>query len=322
MAKKRHKTKQRQHTVPRIYLARFAGTDGRLCVFDKPTGKLFQNTAENLTREEYFYDTDDSENQQVEDWFATEIETELGRDLAHFDEQIHRVRVTSIDGQVGIVGRLGIPFQIRASIAHGMILQHLRTRASRSDTDQAMRTALAGLGRLTARAELGYDPGPLDVSFHEYFLPQQQRKMFADPEWVTVATKVMRYPMAVLLAEHGRRFYTSDNPVIMYHADESPGWLLPDVELYFPLSPNTVLAFCNSARFEPLDDCLLRIESSLVDFLNARQVVSANRQVYCSAPDWGVVKDTLAKFPQLAKTDRPRMRIDMPDWFGDAKAKR
>lgn len=314
------KEKRNQHTVNRAYLERFAGDDAHLYVFDKPTKKEFRRSARALTCEDYFYDVDDSSGQPIEDWFATTIEPRLMADLRHLDDAALRVRASTIGNTDRFLGRLWIPADIRASLAYAVILQDLRTTTARSDMLQAARTAIVGMGRLVAFAETRRDPGPLDVDFGEYYGAQNHAKLFLDSEWTDTARTVMDYPMAVLLSEPGWHFHTSDSPVILYNPfDECSGWLVPEVEIYFPISPSMALAFCNTARFSPCNDLLIRVNPEFVDFLNARQVLNSNRQVYSSVPNWEIVKSTLEIFPDLGRVNRPRTQVDVPDWFGDCK---
>jgi hypothetical protein len=241
-------------------------------------------------------------------------------DLRYLDDAALRVRASAIGNADPFLGRLWIPTSIRASLAYAAILQDLRTTTARSDMLQASRTAIAGIGRLVAFAETRRDPGPLEVDFGEHDGAQKHANLFLDPEWTDTARTVMNYPMALLLSEPGSYFYTSDSPVILYHPfGDSPGWLVPDIEIYLPISPNTALTFCNTPRFSPCNDLLVRIEPDFVSFLNARQVLSSNRQVYSSVPNWEIVKSTLEIFPELGRVDRPRMQVDVPDWFGDRK---
>ncbi len=241
-------------------------------------------------------------------------------DLRHLDDAALKVRASSIGNADPFLGRLWVPDDIRASLAYALILQDLRTTTSRSDMLQAARTAIAGIGRLVAFAETRRDPGPLKIDFDEYHGAQKHAKLFLDPEWMDIARMVMHYPMAVLISEPGWQFYTSDSPVILHHPfDECTGWLVPDVEIYFPISPTTAITFCNTARFSPCNDLLIRVDTDFVEFINAKQVLNSNRQVYSSVPNWDIVKSTLELFPELGRVNRPRTQVDVPDWFKDRK---
>ena len=313
------------HYVPRFYLSRFADAKGRLWVLDKPTGKKFRTTVENLACVNHFYEL-----------------PELAK--AGLDANLLEKQFSGVEGQAAAVlasvgdvqrGKKIDAFEDRASrssFALFLVLQILRT-------PEARRVLLDFLRFLVA----GNSSAPR--------LPQseaEERSLHADVLWhdTHVRRLVRRVSEMIWFVgynESDALFLTSDNPALEKSGDHR-GWVVnslvtsvifegvrdPSDNIVFPLSPRLVL-YCYDRKGNPKMTRLgntvtpVPFTSDMVNHENSGQVGMSSRFVYSTDGDFSFAEEFIRDQPWVQDPERARFAdrknpYEASDTTNDAKA--
>lgn len=316
-------TTQLQHYVPRFLLRRFgSGKKNRLHVFDKHTDTTFVSTAAKLAAKNNFYDFEFMGAPMT-------AESILGRFESMASEHIERIvknRRLSINDP-----------DERAELAAFFAIQMVRTPAVQ-----------ATHGDIFTRMEawLRAEGAP-----QEFFAPDPAVGEGENAERALMARNICNAPMdygpaliekdwLLLQTDDKHPYLIGDHPLTMHNMVERKGRgnlgiAVEGIELYFPFSPELVLAiWCPShcqalmdgiERFERLEatnsnaarnfanarnEALeiisavqtgepLRSKPENVEFFNSLQISTAERFVFSSNSDFSIVKEMIQTNPEL-----------------------
>lgn len=271
---------RKQHTVSEFYLAGFADQRGRLAVRMRNGHEGLSAIAKATVHNEFYtYYTDDGErNQDIEDWFATEIEAPVAKIL----RRLRAGDQPSIDD---------VP-----SIARFVTTSMLRTATVRSYMEQIDERIgpLILLSHAATRADINLldkTPDELEllrsVARHALDnLPHDQRDRVrgrlrtllrkSDDIAQTLTTWTWR-------CEHASEpaFITADAPVATLDALQDGGWhgiVPPGSPVFMPISPTHLLV----GDPAPLANTPLATSFELVEMVNTTLAKSAHLAVFKS----------------------------------------
>lgn len=319
-----------QHYVPRFLLRRFGtGKKDRLHVYDKHSGNRFVLAAKKAAAENNFYDFQfDGENLTIEPGLAA-LESKAAAVISKIITR-RQLDLSSIEE--------------RATLSQFFAVQAVRTRAA---LEQWRHMGLLLKDRLQ---EWG-------VKHTDLFEEEDPRLGDEEnQERVFIAKSILRAPedygpyiaaKTWLLLETDRKhpYIIGDHPLVLHNMRDTGsrgniGFAVEGIELYFPLSPNLVLAMWCATHEQMLRDGMQKlagqsIKSTLfrdlyptayegvagmvraIDsgqpwqgtpdntlFFNSLQVLSAERFVFSANGEFSLVDDMIRKNPAMRRGRR------------------
>lgn len=295
-----------QHYVPRFYLRGFVSQKQKIWCFDKVSGKSFQSSILNLANENYFYDFDENDREQLVEKHLGEIETRFAPHLARLLKSLHEQKFSFLDPVV------------RSEICMYMVYQILRTREYRQEMSQMFEQMTQGI----------LDKGWMDI--HEI----KQRGIYTSPSNIKnmqsrsilgLDKRSIKEELYQVLNSHiwiifenrtDQFLYCSDHPVVKVPHLHSPyysmsGYQSQGIEINFPLSPFYCLGLFDRSQFfqyEKSENSLLPLENpDNIIYFNALQVKNSYRQVYSYSEDFDIAQLVLKNQPFYADTLRKRV---------------
>jgi len=284
------------HYVPRFYLARFVDSTGRLWVFDKTTGRVFETTPNKIAGENRFYDVDDLRTIGADPQL-------LEKQLADIESEVYKITENWLY-LLETKGAVKIPQINREVFSLFMALQLARTAEARIILVQFAKE-LQRIGELNKE----YDPEKDARGLHTQLL--------WDKESVDVTTKKIADCIWIFAKnDSGQSFYTSDNPALVKSLD-SRQWLLgsdvfePGMYIVYPLSPIWIL-YCKDrqpwsklAKFDGLASPV-GFTKDMANHENSGQVGRATRFIVSNLPDFEFAREYLGDYPVHRDPDRKR----------------
>lgn len=293
---------KRQHHVPQLLLKHFCaeGSD-RLWVFDKHTGKVWQQAIRKIGHEKYF-----NEAPLGDGWFVS------------YDEKFQHVE----DKAAPVLAKLNVGTTIyplkkmdSALLCYFVAFQYLRTPAFFSSCKQSIEEIrrLFPDGQIpeTIKKQVGplTDDAAKRVSLDCIFgIAEQIVNVLVPKAWI------------MHKAHASRTFYISDAPVALHNdiTDEfrgTIGFAVPGIEVYMPISATALVgAYCPTllqdvGSVEPFRTALktgqrIPCDMANMDFFNSLQVVNAERFVYCRDDDFELARGVLQINPEARKPKR------------------
>lgn len=288
-------TKTNDHYVPQSLLRNFANENGKLCVFDKWTGKVFRPSTRNIASELGYNDYlhDDGTVESFEDVLTSKEQPGAIAEIVS-SKSIACLQDSSM----------------RVSFARFVAIQVLRTRMTRiwmEQIDDAMAAKLeteflngTSIRRTPTQIQ---NESIVQLALAEELLPQLLNK-----QW--------------LLAEAapGTSYLISDNPVVRQNIeiDElrgNSGFACPGIQIFLPLSPSCVLmlvcpTLIEAMRRVPLGSDFIRdfdaggcvpSTKESMDYCNSLQVVQSSRFVIGEECNFTLAREILREFPDLKK---------------------
>ncbi len=293
---------KRQHYVPKLLLRHFcAGGSDRLWVFDKHTGKVWEQAIRKIGHEKYFN------------------EAPLGNGwVVSYDEELEYVEnkaapvLAKLNVGTSIYSLKAVEF---ALLCYFVAVQHLRTPAffswNKQFNEEIRRLCPDGQIPETIKKQVGpLTDGvakrcSLDCIFD---FAEQIANVLVPKAWIMHKA----YPT--------RTFYISDTPVALHNdiKDEfrsTIGFVFPGIQVYMPMSATALLgAYCpilfrEVGGVEPFRTARetgepVPCESANMDFFNSLQVVNAERFLYCRDDDFELAKRVLQNHPEARKPKR------------------
>lgn len=316
-------TTQLQHYVPRFLLRRF-GSDkkNRLHVFDKHTDATFVSAAAKLAAKNNFYDFEFMGESMTVEAILSRVESKAGEHIAHIVDN-RQLNINDPDER----GELAVFFAIQMVRTPAVLATH-------SDIFKRMEVWLRANG---APQEFfapdhavgeGENAGRAMMARNILNAPMDYAPALIDKDWLLLQTN-NKHPYLI-----------GDHPLIMHNMVKQEGRgnlgiAVEGIELYFPLSPELVLAIWCPSHLQALLDGIQRFDriagvsaSSMkdfasvknealeivsaiqsgkplrskpenVEFFNSLQVSTAERFVFSSNDDFSIVKEMIQANPEL-----------------------
>ena len=317
------KKTKKQHYVPRCYLKAFVipGTL-QVHVYDKVTKRPRINNYEDVASENYFHDLSITEEERS---ILTEVLEANGKSIDDIDVQyIEHLFANDIEPVFsGLLEGLRnaadnfTPWYIKncrilnmrqkIEFAFMLALQYIRTKGTRNrisdmlDCFQQAVEARAASGKKENWSKF------LDVN-----VKGTHNEMLMDIDNVLqLALSFLKHKWCLCINQTGMPIITSDNPIAtMAHVWNGPvamgGINSEGVEIAFPIAPNAILVMVDDDYHSlPIHDlAFVPMSEESVEYYNAMQVRRAERCLFSSVQDFGVVERILAKHPDMFETPR------------------
>ncbi len=286
MADELKQSSKKHHYVPQFLLRRFSHDGGKsIHAYDTRDKTHFATSIENIAHQNHFHEFDSGEHVvSIEQWVA-DVESLVAPSVAHL---LARDTLANIE-----------PMDV-AAICHLASLQFVRTTAFRNRAQSAADIMATAIARTMASVGLESSLLPSSIrlvgnELREFACrqilaaPQHYAEHFATKPWVLLATTA------------DRPFLIGDNPLALHNSRRFPlhgniGLAVPGIELYLPLSPErTLCILCQSHMKHSVlkqhadQGNPLPLSADDVDAINAVQVVTAERFVFSSKADFGLV---------------------------------
>ena len=215
------------HYVPQFLLKLFAAPGGeQIHVFDKSSDRQFCPTIRNVGAENHFYDLKLPHGDFSAESTLSELETEAAGKIRKL---LLAQNLNVLSAEDRVVVALFVSIQM-VRVPHVVDIMHELTETIRGKWGEMDGMPSKGESREKARAAMVQN-----LSDAVTFIPE-----FLNKDWV------------LLKPSDGSVFFISDNPVVMHNSVKnlwrgSLGLSVKGIEVYFPLSPDTTLAFfCKS----------------------------------------------------------------------------
>ena len=290
--------KDRQHTVPKVYLKNFATVEKKrefyLYMYDKSTGKAIYTNGGNVAVERDFYTLDGATDQMVwEDFYSKQIEPMQSKTGS---------KVIWTAQSCMTRDRTAVLAPYKAPLAVLMIYQMYRGRTARKYIDKLSERIIP---KTLAEAQqlFGNTGNPeRDKFVKEFYPPPEMRKsiyanVMTNPERLkSIAHYIEASHIWMLFRIIGENeFITSDNPVMLLNGktgDPMPyhnGLANPSTIVYYPLAPKVMIATFSSAYvdFKHLNNQIVFLDTekndSFVNMVNRCQFQQCDRQVFAAS---------------------------------------
>jgi len=281
---------KQHHFVPRFYLSAFANAEGRICVFDKLTDKIFQTIPENLAKQSQFYRIDELAQHGLDPLV-------LEKQLSELEYETSNI-INNWFHQWTFSEKLIIPDVNREIISLYIVTQLLRTAEAREIFVQFS-----------------------DLAIEEYDANEDARNLQAALLWDNelVASMIKRVSDCIWIFgrnESATPFWTSDHPVQIKSRDNRQWILGPRIfddgmYIVFPLSPNIVMYCKDPDHWKFLKEfessiSPVKFTDELVLHENSGQVGMSSRFVFSPDNNFTFANDFLAENQHFKNPNRRR----------------
>lgn len=240
---------KRGHFVSQGYLKAFADPAREAMIFvlrPAEPGTTFANPIQMVASQHRFYDAEHGDTvQEVENWFAQEVETTLPQDIARFIDLSCRPWYQRLP-----------PDELQRLLRH-LALQFLRTPQVREAAEQQIAAAAMAPGGLgwqlmeTQRQE----PGVMDVRMDEVNVdingPAHMTLVVNEQNVTGLIQELSAFTWQLRTTQATHPFVTSDAPVTILRPSDTPPGLqaFPLGSLVtYPLTPTAMLFGCKTGR--------------------------------------------------------------------------
>ena len=313
-----------QHYVPRFYLRRFSveGKEGYLYCFDKLESRKFVVRDKNVACESYFYDTPkyaDLEIEQMFSWFESQFhvasdELAATQDLGCLDYNVKEWMADFIAMQY-----------LRTKESRKHFREELGT--SKKELSSKKRYEAFAVQLTLVERIIEFFPDDFRVFMQKTFeevkqIPSDKKgyEEWADSLLLRIRRLGVDAPMAfhlmlmlkltpvfaeVVCKRHWRilvnrtsvPYWSSDHPVSVYSSADMRlrfdflDVLMPDSEIYFPLTPTISLWIGDPIMSNSLPSNYEIADIRNVKFQNSLQVLSSTRYVFSNQNDFSLAED-------------------------------
>ncbi len=314
MGGERTPPRKKQHYVPQFLLKPFStGNKHRLWVFDKRTGRKWNQGVKEIASKRGFYDLGEANGR------TGSAEAALSRMESAAAPLLKRLWSSKSLGCLSAEDRI-----ILALFVAAQMLRTAHVRAMYDETDEMLRE-LAGIWNIP-RESLGCS--------NSRGADESTRHMVAGliedtPEFAEI---LLQKVWVLLEASRGATFYISDNPVTRHNLVDRPlrgnlGIKCEGIEVYLPISPTlTLLLLCEKmaaakwlTAVSEMDvqglhameaGTPIRLRRDNVIHLNSLQVQQAERFVYSQRDEFALAKEMMGAHPELRQG--PRSEVMSP----------
>jgi hypothetical protein len=244
------------HSVPAFILHRFA-INGKVWIFDKHTKKSFPTSPRRAMGERDFH------NVYIDDVVVS------------FEEKFTRIENLAAPIIAEIIKRKTLDHlspMDAATLNVFVVLQLMRSKARRID----QKAIVDEIRRRWPEAQINPYPERIDDS--EFDKLSTLRIAFDNLESLTKPL-VLKH-MFLMVRDCQDELYISDNPVVMHNSRTfgpygNIGLAVPGIEIYYPLSPNLVLAYFCPSLMKQTEERQAQAEKDITDFF-AKQLLSSS----------------------------------------------
>jgi len=313
-----------QHYVPRFYLRRFSveGKEGYLYCFDKLESRKFVVRDKNVACESYFYDTPkdaDLEIEQMFSWFESKFhvksdELAATQDLGCLDYNVK-------EWMAYFIAMQHLRTKESRKYFRESLERHKKGLSSKKRYEEFVDQLKSGKRMIEyfpkeceAFWEKIYEGAkqiPSDRKGYEEwansFLLRIRRLSVDAPRAFHILLMLECVPTfaEILCKRHWRilvnrtrvPYWSSDHPVSIYSsADMRPRFdfldvLMPDSEIYFPLTPTISIWICDPIISNSLPSNYEIGDIRNVKFQNSLQVLSSTRYIFSNQNDFSLAED-------------------------------
>lgn len=292
-----------QHWVHAYHLRQFCDEEDHLCVFDKVEEKTFVTSPKKVAASDWFYDGK-FEDPKTEKWLQ-KVEGAVVGSTGTYQKFVNLKSLNHSQITPGDVYRMALY----------MVVQELRTAAWRKVFTDISEQILEKYGdKMTDELRQEVEESLADDKVRELHvdsmksLAKKSANFFAENMWWVLVENKTKKP-----------FWTSDNPVVRDNEyDLSPygsvGNLSPGLKVYFPLSPNVMLALYDPLTYsEEINFFPKQIyDEDVIRFFRDLQVVESSRQIYSPTNVFNQAIERIHETPEVASEDRRVIQMN-PD---------
>jgi Protein of unknown function (DUF4238) len=244
------------HSVPEFILCRFA-IDGKVWIFDKHTKRSFPTSPKRAMGERDF------PNVYVDDVIMS------------FEHKFSYVESLAAPIIAEILERKALDHlgpMDAATLNMFVVLQLMRSKARRID----QKAIVDEIRKWWPEAQI--NPYPERIEDSEFDKLSTLRIAFDNLESLTEAL-VFKH-MFLMMRDCQDELYISDNPVVMHNSRTfgpygNIGLAVPGIEIYYPLSPNLVLAYFCPSLMKQIEQEQVQAEKDITNFFAKRLLSSA-----------------------------------------------
>ncbi|WP_439582033.1 DUF4238 domain-containing protein [Dyadobacter bucti] len=261
-----------QHYVPRFLLRNFSNDcENKIWCYDRAWKKAGNRSISNVASEDYFYDETPGKKDGSLEYFLANAESFAAPLIRKIIEQKDLKLLSQEEQDI---------------IATFLSLQYKRTKVSLARTENINQQLMDGINNWMQEidSEIKFDSlSGKDLWRSAFSAASDLTSILVNKHWA--------------LIESDNKFYTSDNPFVLYNALPSPvrgnlGLNSKGIQMFLPLNPSIILGlFCEKIYQAPKE--LNRCGQSEIDFVNSLQVISADRFVFSVDGDFSLVEDML-----------------------------
>jgi hypothetical protein len=272
---------KRQHYVPRFYLKGFTGDKDQLFTINRPTGKSFRTSPNNVAGENFFnrVEVEGMDPNELEKALA-DFESEMAPALERIKEakslakKEDRAHLMNLMAAIALrnPSRREVFSQIHDQLARRHFAAQFGTQAS---VDQAVAAGMLPKGATVAELQKNLQ----DESFP---IPKELIMAFEIDMHDPVTERLWHRKWQIVIANEGAGgFVTTDDPVCLRWTDGkgrgglSPGFGLEETEVLFPISTNV----CLRGSFEGQEN-VIEADADMVGTINSLIISNARNQVY------------------------------------------
>lgn len=325
---------KKEHYVPRTYLRYFA-TNHKIFVFDKEKAEVRTGSIEDYACERYFYDVDfesimhdqKEENQLYE--FPKEVEESLQNiDLQHIEHFYGNTVETTLFSPVKKkitqfvmcnplrLDQLPVLTEKEMNDPSLYIaIQILRTKEFREAMSELYTKMPIHIMKKMAKSE---EEKRLSDSFELEFKNENYKKLqhaafLVNPDTAADLAEPIRDKIWIIgYCRGGKRFFTSDNPVVKKGHGERSGLASRGVEIVFPITKYLILIMRDKeffSRDRDLHNHFTEVDNSFVEYVNSLQVIHSYRYVFSNDGDFALATKMINDYPELRKINRDRFQF-------------
>ena len=251
----REKLPRFNHYVPQFILRRFAHA-GKICIFDKHTKQEFKLPTDRAMGEK------DYNNVHFNDAVVS------------FENKFTHLENIAAPIIAKIIGAKNIDFLTptdTAALHCFLIVQYMRSKSRRLDQDAIMKE----IRRRWPEAPVNPQPDLIsDFELTKYSALQMTFNKMED----LVKPLVFKH-MFLMVRDCKEEVYISDNPLVMHNQNDfgpygNIGIAVPGIEIYYPLSPDLVLALICPTSLQTIEEAQREAEKTVSSYF-ASKVISA-----------------------------------------------
>ncbi|MFX1518997.1 MAG: DUF4238 domain-containing protein [Promethearchaeota archaeon] len=282
-----------EHYVPQFYLRNFAIKKKRnqvIYCYDKFEERCFNTNIKNVGCEKNFY------NSMVDDQQI--IEKTLGRLERRFSKAYNKLitirDISSLDDET------------KCTISFFVAQQYIRTREYRHFMKELRNSISNSLAK-----EFGVTD--YEIRWRDEAIKNSQIFSLFN-ETVDIAVILLNLKWTLLINKTSIPYCTSDNPVNLYNfinhkPYRSLGFACRGINVYFPLTTDLSLRFCDPSTYFFMPSKSEIIEEQDIHFQNKLQAVRSNRFVFSKSGDFSLIRRIIKENPSLRDLNRKRISI-------------
>jgi hypothetical protein len=303
---------KKQHFVPRGYLTNFTSNGQKIYAFDKYENKSFPTSINDIAQKNCFYDLpqkiieNDIQNKKV-----------IEETLAQFDS-IHASNLKDVLKRVRSKKRL-FPEQ-KEILADFAALQYLRTNDFRKNSIDAFNDMNSKIfdmftNYMNIADDLKLNEIKLEMDKSDHVL-HHANLMFNSDLFETIKKSLLSHFYILGCNGTDIDLYTSDSPIILHsHNKDYPygrGFCAPGIEVFFPISNGFTISYYEQSYFKHMNKyngSFIELKERHIEYYNSKQVIEAERFIYCSSDNFSFAREVISKYPEIADPNKKKFSV-------------